>query len=417
MASIHQNGPTDSEELKSRIACAFPQPHAGSIDQFVYPGSAGVLPASSFPQTAAKGRRDAGAPRTDSSLGVWLTCLGVLLLVSGCRTGDSQSQGRPQERWVKAWAAANPTWRGVHLGVQSDEQAQSLIATLPTLAAEGVNVIIIEVDYSFEFQSHPEVRSQKFISRGEAKALTAAAHGQGIRLIPQLNCLGHQSWSKVTLPLLTKHPEFDETPGQFPQNKDIYCRSWCPQNPEVNRVVFDLIDDLIEGFDADAVHVGMDEVFLIGSPFCTRCKGEDPAKLFAKAVNDLHEHIVRQRKMEMLLWGDRLLDAAPMGYSEWEASKNGTSGAVNLIPKDIIVCDWHYEKRNEYPSVPFFLAKGFRVWPSGWQPLEATRAFSSFGERQKNPRMLGYLCTTWGKVKIPSAADWPPIKEVLKDWR
>src|SRR5581483_9234198 len=293
------------------------------------------------------------------------------------------------------------------------EQADALKAALPKLAAAGVNAVIAEVDYGFEFQSHPEVRDERFVTRAQAQELTAAAHALGIRLIPQLNCLGHQSWSKHTLPLLAKHPEFDETPGKFPENKGIYCRSWCPRNPEVNPFVFSLIDELIDAFDADAFHVGMDEVFLIGSEFCPRCHNTDPAVLFAKAVNDLHVHIVKQRNIEMLMWGDRLLDAAKTGNSEWEASKNGTQGAVDLVPKDIIMCDWHYDKRAEYPSVPFLLGKGFRVWPSGWQPLEASLAFERFAERQKDSRMLGYLCTTWGKVKIKDAAEWPPLVQTL----
>ena len=119
----------------------------------------------------------------------------------------------------------------------------------------------------------------------------------------------------------------------------------------------------------------------------------------------------------MLMWGDRLLDSKALGYSEWEASRNDTQGAIELIPKDIIVCDWHYEKRAEYPSVPLLLERGFRVWPSGWQPLEAARALSEYVRQEKNPRMLGYLCTTWGKVKIPQAAEWPPLAEVIRDWK
>ena len=219
------------------------------------------------------------------------------------------------------------------------------------------------------------------------------------------------------MPLLAKYPQFDETPGQFPDNKKIYCRSWCPRNPGVNPMVFSLIDELIEAFDADAFHVGMDEVFIIGSEFCPRCHGVDPAKLFAKAVNDFHAHIVGKRKLEMLMWGDRLLDAKSLGFSEWEAATNGTPAAIDLIPKDIIVCDWHYARRDAYPSVPLFLKKGFRVWPSGWQPLEATKAFSAYARQQKDPRMIGYLCTAWGKVSIANAAQWPPIVEVLREWK
>jgi glycosyl hydrolase family 20 len=341
-----------------------------------------------------------------------------LALICGCQTGDS---GRPSKSthvaWLKSWRAANPVWRGVHLSAHNDRQVAALIEELPKLAAVGVNAVVVEVDYSFDFQSHPELRPPQFVTRASAQELAAEARAHGIRLIPQINCLGHQSWSRNTGQLLAKHPEFDETPGQFPDNQGIYCRSWCPQNPEVNKVVFALIDELADAFDADAFHVGMDEVFIIASEYCPRCKGGDPGKLFAKAANDLHRHIVGERKLEMLMWGDRLLDSTALGYSEWEASKNGTQGAIDLIPKDIIVCDWHYENRPGYPSVPLLLKKGFRVWPSGWQPLDATQAFSHFARQQKSDRMIGYLCTTWGKVQIPDASEWPPIKEVLEEWK
>jgi len=343
-----------------------------------------------------------------------ILCVSVLVLGPAC-VADSPAQ--PKTEWVQSWRKSNPTWRGVHLMVRSDEQANQVAEILPRLAPIGVNVLVLEVNYDFDFQSHPELRSSQFIKKATAQKLAVAAHAQGIRLIPQFNCLGHQSWAKVTFPLLSKYPQLDETPGKFPENKDIYCRSWCPQNPEVNQIIFPLIDELIDAFEADAVHVGMDEVFLIASDYCPRCRGGDPTKLFAKAVNDLHRHIVNERHLEMLMWGDRLLDAKALGYSEWEASKNGTFGALGLIDKDIIICDWHYEKQNRYPSLPIFVEKGVRVWPSGWQPLESTRAFSEFARSQTNALIVGYLCTTWGKVKTPDVPDWPPITEILSEWK
>jgi methylphosphotriester-DNA--protein-cysteine methyltransferase len=340
----------------------------------------------------------------------------MFVVSAACQTAGAAESKRARALWLKSWRTDNAVWRGVHLSVHNDEQVEQLGTQLTKLKAVGVNVLIVEVNYSYDFKSHPELRPSQFVTKERAQALAKDARQLDIRLIPQLNCLGHQSWSRVTAPLLTKYPQFDETPGQFPNNTNIYCRSWCPQNPDVNKVVFALIDELIEAFEADAFHVGMDEVFLIASEHCPRCKGGDPAKLFAKAVNDLHAHVVGKRKLEMLLWGDRLLDAKALGYSEWEAAKNGTQGAIDLVPKDIIVCDWHYGKQTSYPSVPLLMEKGFRVWPSGWQPLEASRAFSAFAKSQKGPRMLGYLCTTWGRVKIPDAAEWPPVMQVLKEW-
>jgi hypothetical protein len=52
------------------------------------------------------------------------------------------------------------------------------------------------------------------------------------------------------------------------------------------------------------------------------------------------------------MWGDRLIDGKKYDFGEWEASTNGTAAAIDLIPKDIIVCPWHYELRDNYPSIP-----------------------------------------------------------------
>ncbi len=336
---------------------------------------------------------------------VLLFYAGLIALASGCRT---QPAGLPH---------AN-TWRGVHVIIGNDKELSALEKQLPKLAQDGANVLVIEISYSFDFKSHPELRTANFVTRARAREFTSSARKLGLEVIPEFNCLGHQSWSSNTAPLLTRYPQFDETPGQFPDNQGIYCRSWCPQAPGLNKIIFALIDEEADAFQARAFHVGMDEVFLIGSEHCPRCHGEDPAELFAKAVHDLHDHIVGERKMEMLMWGDRLLNSKAMGYGRYDAAMNGTERAVDLIPKDIIICDWHYRPWPTFPSVPFLLEKGFRVWPSGFQPLESTKKFSEFSleQRKKNPRVIGYLCTTWGRAKTVDITEWPPITEILLEW-
>jgi len=330
--------------------------------------------------------------------------LGAVIMCTGCSAVKHPDWG----------PAAGEPWRGVHVGIGNPQAAEALRAEVPALAAIGVNVLVVEVNYGFAYESHPELRSANPVTREQARALAAACREHGIRLIPQFQCLGHQSWKERTGPLLKSHPELDETPGQFPDNKGIYCRSWCPLHPEVNPIIFDLFDELLDAFEADALHVGMDEVFLIASEHCLRCKGRDPAELFARAVNDYHRHLVGRRKVEMLMWGDRLIDAASTGYSKWDASANGTHPAIDRVPKDIILCDWHYRKRDDYSSVPVFLAKGFRVWPAGWKDVAATEAFIDFAGRHRSDRMLGHLCTTWGTAKPGHLAEWPPILAAMR---
>ncbi|HEY3283241.1 MAG TPA: family 20 glycosylhydrolase [Armatimonadota bacterium] len=317
-------------------------------------------------------------------------------------------------------------WCGVHLMIPNPKGLPLLKrAIAEVMAPLGINVLVLEVDYSFDYKSHPEVKNgTDVITKEQARDLAALCKEKGVRLIPQFQCLGHQSWDKFTGPLLTQHPEFDETPQIPKDNPKIYCRSWCPLHPDVNPLVFDLMDELIDAFKADALHVGMDEVFLIASDQCPRCRGKKPADLFAKAVLDYHQHLVKKRKVTMLMWGDRLLDDATMGYGEWESSNNGTAGALSKLPKDIVMCDWHYELRQDYPSIAYFQKQGFRVWPSTWKDVKAAQAQIDCAYKSPTAKMLGELFTTWCSTDHlcrallgetdPSLKDAQPVAETLR---
>jgi hypothetical protein len=316
---------------------------------------------------------------------------------------------------VPADARDSAPWRGLHVIVFSDDDELEILGRqIPELAELGVNVLILEVNYNFEFKSHPELRAdENVITPAGAERLAALCGKHGIRLIPEFQCVGHQSWKGHTFPLLTAYPKLDLTPGAFPENKGIYCREWDPLNPEVNKIVFPLLDEIIDAFHADALHVGMDEVFLIGSDQSPSTKGKDRAQIFAKAVNNLHEHLVKQRRVEMLMWADRLFDADTFHWGEWEASKVGTAGALDDIPKDIILCPWHYEKMPSYPSIPHFMENGFRVLPASWRDLDASRALIEYSQKHDSPRMLGQLFTTWGGRK-DALSEYPPLLEGMK---
>lgn len=260
----------------------------------------------------------------------------------------------------------------------------------------GFNWVIVEVNGHFAYRSHPEAAEPDPITADDAAELAGMARSNGIRLVPMYNCLGHQSWRENAGALLRSHPEFNEGPDLDPKAEGFYCMSWCPNHPDVNTLVFDLFDELLDAFEAQAFHVGMDEVFIIGH--CPRCQGKPNADLFAKAVNDLHGHLVGKRGVEMQMWGDRFLDGKAMGYGLWEGSENGTYPAVDLVPKDIVMCDWHYEVMEDFPSVRFFQQKGFRVWPAGWNKEASIRRFIEVARREAGPKMLGYMATTWTSV-------------------
>lgn len=301
---------------------------------------------------------------------------------------------------VKASVSAPLPIRGIHFGVPGKESLPICLKFIrEVLPKEGVNTLVMEFNHNFQFQKHPELAGNNALSKEDVMEILAACREGGIQLIPQFNCLGHQSWAEHTGLLLTKYPEFDETPGKYPNNKDIYCRSYCPLHPQVHDVIFSLIDELADACEASAVHVGMDEVFIIADEDCPRCKGKDPAELFAHEVNLLHDHLAKSKRT-MWMWGDRFLEGKVSGLGEWEASINKTESAIDKVPKDIVICDWHYDRAE--PTAPYFALKGFPVLSCPWRKpevalglLEIIQIVRKYANPEIAPRLQGMLHTTW----------------------
>lgn len=327
------------------------------------------------------------------SVGAALAVLATCLAWPGSLPGADADQ--PQE----AGAMTLPV-RGLHTFAPARKDlAGALEFIRQSLPAEGINTLIMEFNYQYNYQSRPEFADASALGRDEVRQIAAACREKGIALIPQINCLGHQSWDERNGRLLEKHPEFDETPGKHPRNKGIYCRSYCPLHPDVHKVLFDLMDELIAACDAKAFHVGLDEVFILADPDCPRCKGKDPADLFAGEVQALHAHLAA-RGCRLWMWGDRFLDGKATGIGQWEASTNGTAAAVDRVPKDIVICDWHYGKAHETPR--YFAQKGFEVVACPWRKSDVAlaqlghvRAVRADADKAVAARALGMVQTTW----------------------
>jgi len=290
---------------------------------------------------------------------------------------------------------------GIHLiNYTNNKSLMKLTDDLESLQKLGINTLFLEVDYHFDFKSHPELISKsQFITKSAAKKFSEMCKSYGMKIIPQFQCLGHQSWAGNTWELLTVYPEFDLTPGAFPGNDGLYCREWDVMNPKVNEIIFPMMDEIIEAFDADGIHLGLDEVFLLGSDESPSTKGMDPAFLYGKVVREFHDYFTEKQKKQLYMWGDRLIDGNKFGYGKWEASINGTHKAVDSIPKDIIICDWHYRPQKEYLSVDMFIKKGFKVLPCSWKDDKAAGDLIRYTYAKKNKLMLGHMYTLWGAVK------------------
>jgi len=307
----------------------------------------------------------------------------ILLLFSVCFSAFSQTVSDKLDTLFPI--------RGFCIGAPRPDGIDEFVKFIDEeLAPRHVNTLILRVDYNYQYESRPELRDSIALSKRDVKKLVDVCKKNNIRIIPQINLLGHQSWH----PLVELPEEYE-----WPNPDGLYCKSYCPLHPEVHDVVFDVVDEICDVFETDAFHAGMDEVFYIGEKQCPRCSGRDKAELFAGEVWTIRNHLAEKGR-KLWIWGDRLIDGKTTGIGEWEGSYNNTWRAVDMIPKDVMICDWHYERPDQTPV--YFAMKGLSVVTCPWrnpenavlQAQDMVR-FREHSSRVMKDRFMGMVQTVW----------------------
>lgn len=331
--------------------------------------------------------------------------------------------------------------RGFAIGLPDVSQATDFIAFVENdLAPARFNTLILRVDWNYDYQTHPELRNSSVWKKSDVKALADACARHNIKVVPQINLLGHQSWAGKLEKLLEKYPDFDETPHvkmpeeyKWPNDDGLYCKSYCPNHPDVHKVVFAVVDELLDAFGAKDFHAGMDEVFYLADDKCPRCGGLDPAGVFAQEVNKISNHL-KLKDRRLWIWGDRLIDGKTTGMGMWEASMNNTARAVDMIDKNVMICDWHYNRPD--PTAVYFAMKGLDVLTCPWnrpavaeKQLEDLERLREHSSKQMAGHMQGFVQTVWSsyegfKKEMAENKDdksagtcYKKVKEILKKYK
>lgn len=304
--------------------------------------------------------------------------------------------------------------KGICLGLPKNENLEKFKNFIDQeFVSRQINLLILRVGYSYQFQSHPELAANNAWSKSQIQDLVQYGKSRGIKMIPLINMFGHQSNGTSLNPLLSHYPEFDETPSiqlpevyQWPNEDELYCKSYCPLHPNVHDITFDLIDEILDAFQSDTFHAGMDEVFYIGHDDCIRCKGKDRSTLFAEEVNRIYSHL-EKKNQNLMIWGDRLLDGKATGLGMWEASENDTHRSIDLINKNVIITDWHYD--SEPKTFELLIDKGYKVMTCPWNKAEVAAAqwknYAHYPDPKNN--YLGLMQTIWTSTE--------EFMEVMKD--
>jgi hypothetical protein len=210
----------------------------------------------------------------------------------------------------------------------------------------------------YQDSANADTADGEVIEKSEVAALVGYARQHHVEVIPEIPSLTHSYY------LLTRHRELAEIPeAEWP---DTYC----PSNPLVYNLFFDVLDEYIEVMKPRTVHVGHDE-WRIPWGVCPLCRGKDPRVLYAQDINRIHDHLT-QRGIKMSIYGDHLIEPLRGVRLKKEMTPQSqpyeTPGGLSpeqvrqLIPKDILIYNWFWDDSHKSDGE----GEGNEVALNGW---------------------------------------------------
>ena len=280
-------------------------------------------------------------------------------------------------------------FRGMHICWFHESENWEVERLIRLAAYYKLNYVVIESWGTFKSDVAPWYGwPDAAMTKEEIARLLAIADDLGVTLIPQMNCFGHAAQARG---IAGKHAGLDFHPEYQPLFEPFAGWNWCLSNPETRKLLQALIAEMHEAFgNPPYFHIGCDEAT---HPSCPECLKHPFADLFLDHISALRETIA-SRGAQAMMWHDMLL---VHGDPRWIEGANGTAeiaeGFLQRMPRDIVICDWIYEKpQEEYLSLDYFKEAGFPVLTCPWDNTAGIRAQAKYALSKGIDGILG---TTW----------------------
>jgi hexosaminidase len=259
-------------------------------------------------------------------------------------------------------------YRSIHLLADKDSLWFHTRLIERILSRYKINQILYEVEQGMEWKSVPEINNPNMISQSDFKKVLKCAKDHFITVTPLVQTLGHLEFVFRD----KKNLEFVEDSS--------YPYAYCPLNPKSYEFTYKMLDEAIEVFDhPEYVHIGHDEFQNRGTfPVHEECKKIGDVDLYYMDTLKLYEHL-KQKGVKTMMWGDILY-------------KDKFQGKIDSLPKDILIADWRYSPRTEYPSIDFFQDHGFKILGCTWYIPKNIEGFSQYCAKKHS---YGMMQTTW----------------------
>jgi len=261
----------------------------------------------------------------------------------------------------------------------------------------GKTTIVQEGTYTWSKNSmHVENGDGGFISQTMVRELVKYCKERYIEVIPEVLSLGHCDY------LVRAFPEISE------RSNDPYPDTYCPFHPKSYRILFEVLDEIIDIFEPSIVHIGHDEWYTYAK--CPRCAGRDPADIFAYDVNKLYNYL-HSRGLKMMMWSDKFLNATAESHGGTHAHGGADKAAhpawanadimcepmgptytsIDKVPRDIKMLHWYYGMNEDYELD--FLSRNMPVTLGNFHATY----LKNYKKRIKRG-LLGGLCSNWSTL-------------------
>lgn len=319
-------------------------------------------------------------------------------------------------------------FRGIKLLMPGREEIKCFKEFIDCMLYFRHNTVMLEIGGAMEYKRHPEInegweeyaafmseysgKSKKlqentypwrknsihsnngagsYLTQAEVKDLIKYCNDRGVSIIPEVPSTSHCDY------LLTRHPELAERP------EDPYPDTFCPSNPDSYRLLFDVLDEVIEVFNPEIINIGHDEYYSIN--ICDRCRKRlmTNYEILAEDLTKIHGYLAA-KGVKTMIWCDKLMnveteDGQNFGgamnrvYKGWSVNNElltvirPTWQARNMIPKDIICMNWFWSYGERYDGE----VKDFPVVFGNFRGY----GMNNYRKRCGN-NCTGGMCSNWG---------------------
>ena len=297
--------------------------------------------------------------------------------------------------------APHLAFRAVHLCWFPEVRKEQIERAIRLAALMKFNYAILEPWGMYRSERHPWWGwPEGKMTKAEVRRLVAIGKDLGITLIPQIAAYGHAGAGRsCTLKhsVLDLQPEYEPLfePGGW---------NWCLSNPETQRVLRELIVELLGDFgNPPYIHLGCDEA---QPPTCPECRKRPYGELVCEHITNLAA-FTKEHGAQAMMWHDMLLDRNDPRWKGYvKCGSKLTATLADTLPKDVIICDWQYsygdmkEARKEWPTMAYFKERGFRVAGCPWMNYNAMKPMADFIAEIGG---FGIIETTWHHLR---GSDW-----------